>query len=682
MTITPASGSFQDCYFNLDGDSLAIGNQAIERRWRLVEGRLIGVSLLHKTTGRQWIPEAQSALPLTPPTAMTPRGDWEVDWQSGAESPVEAESLRLRLGHGGWERRLKIYPGLPAVTMRLCAVAAISTGGEPAASSDADPSGIEVAPSTAPSGPLPDVQDAIELDPLHLRVTEVRFVDQTDIHDNLVFQTRYLLHPAERQIALIGNLFFIEDPLTGHGIALLKHSPLPHARPVKTKTDLLVKGGTVALLGHGIGDAGGCGDEHSILLYEGFANGRTAVLHQLQQRIREYRAGRDGMFLSNTWGDRSKDGAINQTFMMKEIAAGARLGVDVIQIDDGWQRGRTANSVTAGGTWNGFWAADPNFWEHHPERFPQGLEPVIEAAKRQGMRFGLWYAPDSANDLVNWQRDAERIIRMHREWGVDFIKIDAVKMHSRAGQANNRAFYEMVLRETNGAVTFDTDVTAEIRPGYFGSMAVGPIFVENRYTDWHRYWPHRTLRNLWMLSHYIHPVRLRMEVLNPRRNTAFYEGDPLAPSRYSPACLFATVMFSSPLGWFETSNLADEDVAEIRELVKVWKAHRAAIHSSPILPIGEEPDGARWTGFAAMGGYLLAFRELSESESFEVPANLFGGGAVTVRKLAGQGDVELHEGRLRVRTDKLGFVFAQVEGSSQAKGDPSRPSMGTAGRVV
>jgi alpha-galactosidase len=46
---------------------------------------------------------------------------------------------------------------------------------------------------------------------------------------------------------------------------------------------------------------------------------------------------RDGLFLSNTWGHRSRDARINADFIAREVEAGTRLGVDVVQIDDGWQ---------------------------------------------------------------------------------------------------------------------------------------------------------------------------------------------------------------------------------------------------------------------------------------------------------------------------------------------------------
>jgi alpha-galactosidase len=102
------------------------------------------------------------------------------------------------------------------------------------------------------------------------------------------------------------------------------------------------------------------------------------------------------MFLSNTWGDRSRDARINEQFMLREIAAAARLGVDVIQIDDGWQKGRSANSAGGKGVWNGYWATDPECWTPDARRFPNELAPGVGAAGAKGMKFGLWYGPPPA----------------------------------------------------------------------------------------------------------------------------------------------------------------------------------------------------------------------------------------------------------------------------------------------
>ena len=234
--------------------------------------------------------------------------------------------------------------------------------------------------------------------------------------------------------------------------------------------------------------------------------------------------------------------------------------------------------------------------------------------------------PDSVDDFANWQRDADECLKLYHTFDVKYIKIDAVKMRSKKGETNYHRFLSKVLDDSQGKITLDLDVTAGLRPGYFGAMALSPLFVENRYTDWHRYWPHHTLRNLWMLARYIDPVRLRMEFLNNARHADLYKNDPLAPIRYDPSYLFATVMFSSPLGWFETTGLSPAYIESVAPLVKVWKAHRDAMLTGQIVPIGDAPSGVSWTGFSSQAAdgsnYLLIFRELNDRphQEFSLPA--------------------------------------------------------------
>jgi len=195
----------------------------------------------------------------------------------------------------------------------------------------------------------------------------------------------------------------------------------------------------------------------------------------------------------------------------------------------------------------------------------------------------------------------------------------------------------------------------------------GPIFVENRYTDWQNYWPHLTLRNLWKLSHYIDPVRLRMEFLNNTRNSRLYGGDPLAPARYAPDALFATVMFSSPLGWFEVSNLPVDYQKTVTQLVSVWKRERERIFAGHILPIGEVPDGQNWTGFASVSkdtksGYVLIFREQNPSTEWWLDLKMVSGGGKHITKLAGEGEASVSGGRLHARiSEKLQYLWLHVE---------------------
>ncbi|NNJ86020.1 MAG: hypothetical protein HKP20_02510 [Akkermansiaceae bacterium] len=243
-------------------------------------------------------------------------------------------------------------------------------------------------------------------------------------------------------------------------------------------------------------------------------------------------------------------------------------------------------------------------------------------------------------------------------------------MKSPTAEANLNRFYNKVLKETNGRVVFDADATAGVRPGYYGTVQVGPIFLENRYTDWKRYWPHHTLRNLWTLSPYVDPVRLRMEFLNQTRNAKKYGDDRLAPANYPPDTLFASVMFSSPLGWFETSNLTESYFKTIPPLVSAWKKEREAIFSGHIIPIGKAPDGYVWTGFASTSrdrksARVVVFRELNNSDSWSVRIPLLRNKAAKVTVLGGKGTATYLDGKLSVNIpEKLQYLFLRVSSES------------------
>jgi alpha-galactosidase len=662
------------CAATLSGNQLTIANRRIERRWRVEKGLLYATSFRDLGSGVEWLARP-SRLPAPTPDRALPAEERTLAFTAkrGRFGAVQSPSLIAELTAAGkvtLRYTFQIFPDSPGVRMRLSVEGMPPAPAAATQSKEGGPSGVEGARPVNRRAPLAavDALESLEFAPPHLRLTEVTLVDQTDAHNELVFEKEWLLHTTEK-VEAAGNLFLIENPLTGAGLILLKEAPLPHARFIRTDADLRYDPAQHRALLYGNGLAGdGEGYRYVTLAYSGGRAGRIAALHRYQRDLRNFDPARDGLFLSNTWGDRNRDSRIAAAFMAKEIEAGARLGVDVIQIDDGWQKGRTANSAQAkaGSPWNGFWAADPNFWDVDRGRFPNGLAPVIEAARARRMQFGLWFAPDSSRDFANWERDAARILELHRTLGVRYFKIDGVKAITREAERNLRRFFDRVLEETRGAVTFDLDVTAEIRPGYFGVIDVGPLFVENRYTDWRRYWPHQTLRNLWKLAQYVDPLRLRMEFLNNARNQERYPDDPLGPAAYAPATLFATAMMANPLGWFEISSLPPAYAEQLPPLVAAWKKERAAMHGGLTLPIGEAPDGVAWTGFASLaenrrGGYLLLFREANASAAWSAPAEWLERGAYRVERLGGAGQASLVNGRLQASIPaRLGFLWVRV----------------------
>ncbi len=659
---------FGECYARWSDGELVIGNAHIERTWRIDDGLLTATSFRDKEADCEWL--AKPADRPAPCPAVLPAAEARtvsVSTRTGRRSLVAEESLTISVVAKGQTTTLAyefdVFANARGVAVHFHDPSRSAADTPMASRSSPEMStGVEQSPAVGTAGVTGDSLEDMLLAPQHLRFVQVTLRDGSDRFNELAFESEWLLAPNEGILELSGNVFSVEDPLTGNGLVFLKEAPLPLARPERCAWDIQVD-----VDGPRRFRFAGQGYPYVLLAYRGGRWGRIAALHAYQRQRRRYDPRRDGLFMTCTWGDRSRDSKINEPFILKEMEAAARLGVDVFIMDDGWQAGRSANSASGKGVWNGYWAASPDFWKPDGKRFPRGFAPVVEAARANRINLGLWFAPDSSNDGANWQRDAECLLAYHHESGMDFFKVDSLKTTTLTGEQNARRFFDRVLQQSQGRIVLDYDITAEVRAGYFGAMEVGPVFIENRYTDWHNYWPHQTLRNLWKLSHYVDPVRLRMEFLNNTRNQGKYAGDRLAPAAYTPDTLFATVLFSSPLGWFESSNLPEPFIASAAKLVNLWKRERAQMFGGSLYPIGSAPDGVAWTGFASVArnrksGYLLLFREANDDAEWtttDLPP--FDGTHFRVETLAGTGSAEFVNGRLRARIpSKLQYLWLKL----------------------
>ncbi|NUP50157.1 MAG: alpha-galactosidase [Catenulispora sp.] len=75
----------------------------------------------------------------------------------------------------------------------------------------------------------------------------------------------------------------------------------------------------------------------------------------------------------------------------------AQIGVELFVMDDGWFGRRTSDRAGLGDWW-------PN-----PDRFPDGLAPLVKGVRELGMDFGLWVEPE----MVNTDSD---LYREHPDW--------------------------------------------------------------------------------------------------------------------------------------------------------------------------------------------------------------------------------------------------------------------------
>ena len=653
---------------DFDGTTLVVGNALIERRGRLDGTSLTATGLTDLRTGRDWAAGEPPAPSLAREVAGA-TGPTELRVECKPIDIVGVEALHAELvtptEQGDLVRRFVVLDDFAAIAQQLVSVPSVAGSG-PATTDEAVATGTETDAPRSEIDPS-DVIDALTIDPLHCRLVAPRFVDQTDHHNEVVQQREWLLHPSEKSIAVQGNLWFLEHNPSGAGVGMLKIAPGPEHRFDRVPDDLQIIGEHLVTRGHGVSPTG---YRQWTFLHDNGPTGRTTAVQRLQLQLRPVVPGRDGLAVSNTWGDRSQDSRMTEDFLLAEVAAAAELGVDVVQLDDGWQKGTTANAWNRpqDGAWGDYWAIDPQFWTPRPSGLPNGLEPVVDAAHRAGLHVGLWFSPDSSSEFANWEADRDCLTDLVTRHGITQVKSDGVLLTSARAERRYRRLIDQMLQRTDGALTFDLDVTAQVRLGYWGAPHAGPVFVENRYTDFHNYWPHQTLRTLWRLSHHLHPVRLRLEFLNPYRNTDRYAGDPLAPEHYRPATLFATVMMASPLAWFELSEAPAEFRAEIAELVRIWKQVRHRIHTEVVLPIGDEPDGWSWTGLCTApregDAYAVVFRPLDSGPdwSFCLPHNdLPNSDLDRVEGLHGNGRAVVDNGRVRVEIDEpLGHAFLRI----------------------
>jgi alpha-galactosidase len=601
---------YKDCYASWTENTLVIGNKRIERRFQWCAQGLVCTATVDKASAKEWRDDE--------PPAVTP--DVAIECAVSNNDGLSAKHLLLtateRQGGGVIETKLAVYPQLPFVVLERRCKGLHPSSSQQVAEKGGTGNENAVAKDVIEAATL-DRIDNVPLNVRHLTLKAFKLFDRTDLNDCLVTEEKMHLYPG-CSFSMRGNVFLFDNYMENKGLLVVKDSPTHLYQLLENDDSLRVKGTRNAdIVGAGL--HGEIDPKEWCQLY-----GTTVGVGATDELLVEYRqlyrvqylapAFKEPFIMSNTWGDRSQDSRVCEEFMLKEIEAGAKLGVDIIQIDDGWQKGVTINSkARKSSIWEGFYAADPDFWAVHPQRFPHGLKPLVKKAARHGIRFGLWFAPDSSHEFANWRRDVDTVLNLHRMYGISSFKLDSVNLLSKKAETNYLNFLTTVERESNNRIALNLDCTAQNRQGYVMWKQFGTLFVENRYTDWCNYFPHNTLKNLWMLSQFIPPRKFQFELLNNSRNDEKYGDDPLRPATYDITYEFASVMVANPLVWMEMSNLTDKQITSLQKLVSVYRDVRKDFFNAEIYPIGEQPDGCSYTGFQIVvddkTGYLLLFKE-------------------------------------------------------------------------
>ncbi|MBQ8432753.1 MAG: alpha-galactosidase [Clostridia bacterium] len=434
----------------------------------------------------------------------------------------------------------------------------------------------------------------------HWRIRSVLLHAFSDNSDTLIEERERMLFAGGSKKPIEGNLFFLDNIESGESLMLSSEAP------DFVTTLLYVKHGELWIenLGNAIAIGYGKTDEIEAICRTYY---KRAMINKLPRTM------------SNTWGDRHGADRVCRDFVLREIQAAREIGVDIVQIDDGWQTGHTYDKANLNEQGRRIFRGD--FWEFDPERFPGGMTEITAAVHEGGLKLGLWFAPDSENNYAYLERDLSVLKKAYAEWGVRFFKLDMYWIESNE---NKEQFLKLLktIYSFGDDVAVQLDVTRDQRINYLCGKEYGSIFVENRYTKSANAYPYRVLRNLWSFSKYLPTTRFQFELVNPDLYRESYpENDPFAPSHYGMDYLFASVMLSNPLFWMELQFLSEERRAELAPIMKVWRRLREEIATADIQPIGERPDGRSLTGFAVRGkenSYLLLFRELTDRDTLDL----------------------------------------------------------------
>ncbi len=478
----------------------------------------------------------------------------------------------------------------------------------------------------------------------HWMIRSVKLHAFTDDYDTLTEEVEQNLYRMTIK-PCTGEIFFLENPEDSKAIFIISETP------DYQQTTLTINEGVVNIEN---------GGNNVVVGYCKIGECEAACREYLRSVHKTDKL----IAMSNTWGDRNGFSRVCEDFVLKEVDVAEEIGIDIVQIDDGWQKGSTADTTQRDEFNRRIFKGD--FWEINKEKFPNELKCITEYAASKNLKTGMWFAPDSHDDFALLDRDTAVLKKAYDEWGIRFFKLDMYWINTIKERDRFLKLLENIHSFGND-VSVQLDATRDLRINYLCGHKYGTVFIENRYAKWGSFFPHRTLRNLWMISKYIPSSKFQFELINPDLAKEVYnENDPFAPSLYDMDYLFASVMLSNPLFWMEMQFLSDERKKQLKTIMDVWKEHREALAKCDVLPIGDKPSGKSFTGFYISDNdkpeYLLLFREaLAEKNNIiKLPIK---SAQVEILATNTDADVKIENGILYAKLTKpRSYVFLKLKG--------------------
>ena len=126
-------------------------------------------------------------------------------------------------------------------------------------------------------------------------------------------------------------------------------------------------------------------------------NGNSNAFHQFFNKhlIPQNWVKKPRPVLVNSWEMSYFD--VSEKIMKDLIDSAKEMGFETVVLDDGWFGERTSSKTSLGD-----WQVDAN-------KFPNGIKPLVDYAKEQGLQFGIWFEPE----MISPNSD---LVKSHPDW--------------------------------------------------------------------------------------------------------------------------------------------------------------------------------------------------------------------------------------------------------------------------
>lgn len=397
-----------------------------------------------------------------------------------------------------------------------------------------------------------------------------------------------------------------------------------------------------------------------VILYSGNKDDANIALKKFDRRRFPVHPDRDIFMMANTWGTEDTRPpclyAAREENVLKELESVADLGIDMLQIDDGWQ---TKD-----------WLPAKNSAEHQKKDvignykiYPEGWENVKNKANKLGVKLGLWAAWTISSDKLFWNYDSGNF----SAFKLDFANLNTIeKRDDLMGKAR------ALIKHSNYQTCVNWDVTeTPPRAGYFYGREYGNVYLENRKVTTARpnvqYIPYKVLKDAWLLSKYVNLNKFQVTVQNIDMTKDTTKTD---AKKYNHPYVVGIALMASPIFFQETHFYAEKAKAQIKPILAVYKKHRKEMYAGYVFPIGDEPDNKSWTGFQNYNpdtktGFLTIFRELNNKENEKnISLNFLKGEKIKLQNLLTEETktIQLNQNEITFAIEKpAGFQFFKYE---------------------